>query len=318
MATSTSIRVDEDRLAPRAPKATTPTRVGDRWVNRDWLPALGLLGPNIVMYSVFILIPIALAIALSFTSWGLVGVPHFIGLGNYRAMFSDPMVWSSIKTTLLFLLFGAVPTVILGMLLAILVNVQFRFIAAMRTLYFVPAVVSFAASAVLWTWIYRPGEGILDFLLYKVGIVGPAWLGSTSYALPALAIINIWLTLPVAIILYLAALQRIPEALMEAAMLDGAGPVSRLRFIIIPSLRNMTIVVAIVAILSFSNGSFDLVNIMTAGGPINATTTFIYYIYTVTFDQIRLGYAAALSLAQLLIFALLLGGGRLLYRVVSR
>jgi multiple sugar transport system permease protein len=318
MATSTPIRIDEGRLAPRPPKATTPTRVADRWANRDWLPALGLLGPNIAMYSVFILIPIVLAIALSFTSWGLVGAPHFIGLGNYRAMFSDPMVWSSIKTTLLFLLFGAVPTVILGMLLAILVNVQFRFIAAMRTLYFVPAVVSFAASAVLWTWIYRPGEGILDFLLYKVGIVGPAWLGSTSYALPALAVINIWLTLPVAIILYLAALQRIPEALMEAAMLDGAGPVSRLRFIIVPSLRNMTIVVAIVAILSFSNGSFDLVNIMTAGGPINATTTFIYYIYTVTFAQIRLGYAAALSLAQLLIFALLLGGGRLLYRAVSR
>jgi multiple sugar transport system permease protein len=318
MATSTSLGLDKGRVAPREKGTTTSGRVEDPWANRDWLPAVGLLGPNIAMYSVFILIPILLAIALSFSNWSLVGVPHFIGLGNYRAMFSDPMVWTSIKTTLLFLCFGAVPTIILGMLLAIFVNVQLRFITVMRTLYFMPAVVSFAASAVLWTWIYRPGEGILDFLLYKVGIVGPAWLGSTTYALPALAIINIWLTLPVAIILYLAALQRIPESLTEAAMLDGAGPLSRLRFIIVPSLRNMTIVVAIISILSFSNGSFDLVNIMTAGGPINATTTFIYYIYTVTFAQIRLGYAAALSLAQLLIFALLLGGGRLLYRAVSR
>ncbi len=318
MATPTSVRVDDDRVA-RGPR---PRR-------RRW-PVCGTLGStatgcrpwgssaNIAMYAVFILIPILLAIALSFTSWALVGTPHFIGLGNYRAMFADPMVWTSIKTTLLFILFGAVPTIILGMLLAMLVNVQMRGIYFMRTLYFVPAVVSFAASAVLWSWIYRPGEGILDFLLYKVHIVGPAWLGSTTYALPALAIINIWLSLPVAIILYLAALQRIPEALIEAAMLDGAGAFTRLRFIIIPSLRNMTIVVAIISILSFSNGSFDLVNIMTAGGPINATTTFIYYIYTVTFAQIRLGYAAALSLTQLLLFILLLGAGRLLYKYVTR
>ena len=279
-------------VTPVSPQLASETVIGtgsasnarlvgkDKSANRDWLPAVGLIGPNIAMYTVFISIPILFAIFLSFTTWGLVGAPHFVGLANYREMFNDPMVLTSIVTTLLFLAFGVIPTVVLGLLLAMLINYPVRFITALRTLYFVPAVVSFAASAVLWNWIYRPGEGVLDFLLYKVGIVGPAWLGNTRTALPALAIINIWLSLPVATILYLAALQRIPEALIEAAMLDGAGAFRRLRYIIVPGIRNMTILVAIVEILSFSNGSFDLVNIMTAGGPVNATTYFhILYFY---------------------------------------
>ena len=316
-------------VTPVSPQLASETVIGtgsasnarlvgkDKSANRDWLPAVGLIGPNIAMYTVFISIPILFAIFLSFTTWGLVGAPHFVGLANYREMFNDPMVLTSIVTTLLFLAFGVIPTVVLGLLLAMLINYPVRFITALRTLYFVPAVVSFAASAVLWNWIYRPGEGVLDFLLYKVGIVGPAWLGNTRTALPALALINIWLSLPVATILYLAALQRIPEALIEAAMLDGAGAFRRLRYIIVPGIRNMTILVAIVEILSFSNGSFELVNIMTAGGPVNATTTFIYYIFTVAFSQIQLGYAAALSLAQLLLFGIILGTGRLLFKAMS-
>jgi multiple sugar transport system permease protein len=199
-----------------------------------------------------------------------------------------------------------VPTVVLGLMLAVLSNVRSRFIGAIRTLYFVPAVVSFAASAVLWNWIYRPGEGILDYLLHLIGITGPAWLSNTRTALPALDIVGIWLSLPVAVLLYLAALQRIPEQVIEAAMLDGAGAFRRLRYIIWPGVRNITVVVVIVAVLAFTNGSFDLVNILTQGGPINATTTLIYYIYFVGFDNIQLGYAAALSVLQLAMFAVLL------------
>jgi len=250
---------------------------------------------------------VLLALALSFTSWNLVGAPQWVGLANYRAMVNDPAVPQAIETTMIFLVFGVVPTVVLGLLLAILVNVQFRFVGVVRTLYFVPAVVSFAASAILWQWIYRPGQGILDFLLLKVGITGPAWLSNTHTALPALDIISIWLSLPTAILLYLAALQRIPPQVIEAALLDGAGPFSRLKNIIWPGVRNMTILVVIVTILAFTNSSFDLVNILTQGGPINATTTLIYYIYYAAFNNLQLGYAAALSVVQLLLFAAILG-----------
>jgi multiple sugar transport system permease protein len=277
-----------------------------RWANRDRAAAAGLLAPNLILFTVFIIIPVILALALSFTSWNLVGAPQWIGLGNYRQLLADPAVPQAIETTMIFLVFGVVPTVVLGLLLAMLANIQFRFIAVVRTLYFVPAVVSFAASAILWQWIYRPGQGILDFLLQKVGITGPAWLSNTHTALPALDIISIWLSLPTAILLYLAALQRIPPQVIEAALIDGAGPFSRLRNIIWPGVRNMTILVVIVTILAFTNSSFDLVNILTQGGPINATTTLIYYIYYAAFNNLQLGYAASLSVVQLLLFAAIL------------
>lgn len=278
----------------------------ERWANRDWLPGSLLIAPNFILFTVFITVPVLLGVALSFTRWNLVGSPKWVGLANYRELIKDPQVPRAIETTMQFLLFGVVPTVVLGLLLAMLVNTQFRGMAAVRTLYFVPAVVSFAASAVLWNWIYRPGQGILDYFLYKVGIIGPAWLSNTHTALPALDIIAIWLSLPTAILLYLAALQRIPPQLIEAATLDGAGAYRRLRHIILPGVRNMTVLVVIVAVLAFTNGSFDLVNIMTQGGPINATTTLIYYIYYVAFNNIQLGYAAALSVLQLMLFAVIL------------
>ncbi|HLI01927.1 MAG TPA: sugar ABC transporter permease [Acidimicrobiales bacterium] len=278
----------------------------DRWANRDWLPAVGFLTPNLVLFTVFIIIPVLLAIGLSFTSWNLVGSPHWAGLQNYRQLLNDPAVPQAIGTTMQFLVVGVVPTVVIGLVLAMLVNTQFPLVAAVRTLYFVPAVVSFAASAVLWQWLYRPGQGILDYLLHQVGIIGPAWLSNTHTALFALDIVAIWLSLPTTVLLYLAALQRIPAQTIEAATLDGAGAFRRLRYIIWPGVRNMTILVVIISVLAFTNGSFDLVNIMTQGGPINATTTLIYYIYYTAFNNIQLGYAAALSVLQLLLFGALL------------
>lgn len=319
MAVSTSSGGIADELLEETFEHRQVIRVRDARPNRDWLAALGLIGPNLVLFTVFIVVPLLLAIAISFTSWDLTGVPQFVGVANYRRMFGDSMLWQAIKTTLLFLVMGVVPTIVLGLLFAMLVNIRIRFIAAIRTLYFIPAVVSFAASAVLWQWIYRPGQGVLDFLLYKLGIVGPAWLSDPSTALPALAIVSIWLSLPIATILYLAALQRIPESIIEAATLDGAGAFTRLRYVIWPGVRTMTLLVAIVAILAFTNSSFDLVNILTQGGPINATYTLIYYIYYLAFSPPpQLGYASAISLVQLLLFVVLIAACRGIGKLLSR
>lgn len=291
-----------DRLAGQA---GVPA-IQERWADRDRGPAFAILAPNLILFTIFIIVPVILGVLLSFTDWDLTGFPRWVGLANYQQMLQDPMVPQSILTSLLFLVFGVVPTVVLGLVLAVLSNVRWRYIGVIRTLYFVPAVVSFAASAVLWNWLYQPGRGILDYLLHVAGIPGPAWLANTHTALIALDIVGIWLSLPVATLLYLAALQRIPEQVIEAATLDGAGALQRLRYIIFPGVRNITVVVVIVAVLAFTNGSFDLVNILTQGGPINATTTLIYYIYFIAFDNIQLGYAAALSVLQLAIFLVLL------------
>ncbi|MGH3217635.1 MAG: carbohydrate ABC transporter permease [Streptosporangiaceae bacterium] len=317
MTESTVERQVDDRLKPAGGRrrrsavapATGPAerKRAHRLANRDRSWAILLLAPNLLLYVVFIIIPIVLAFLLSFTSWNLVGPPQFVGFANYVQVWHDPMVPQAMETTFVFLLFGTVPTVVLGLALAVLLNANFRFIGLIRTLYFVPAVVSFAASAVLWQWIYRPGQGIVDYLLQQVGVAGPAWLSDSHTALPALDIVGIWMALPVAILLYLAALQRIPASVIEAAMLDGAGPLARLRHVIWPGVRNITIIVVIVSTLAFTNGSFDLVKILTQGGPINATTTLIYYIYYVAFDNIQIGYAAALSALQVAMFAVLLG-----------
>lgn len=286
--------------------------------NGDRKMALLMLAPNLVLFTLFIAVPIVGGVALSFTNWDLVGVPQFAGLANYDRLIHDPMVPQAVKTTVIFIALGVTPTVFIGLLLAMLVNIKFRFVSVVRTLYFVPAVVSFAASAVLWQWMFRPGQGLIDYLLYQVGVTGPAWLSDTTWALPALDIVTIWLSLPAAILLYLGALQRIPESVIEAALLDGAGPWTRLRRIVWPAVQNVTIIVVIFTLLTFSNGSFDLVNILTQGGPIDSTTTLIYYTYYVGFQNIQLGYAAALGILQLALIGAMVGALRLVGRWAQR
>jgi multiple sugar transport system permease protein len=232
-------------------------------------------------------------------------------------MFSDPLVGVVIGNTAKFMLFGVVPTVFIALGLALLINVRFRFVGVVRSLYLIPAAMSFAASAVVWRYIFLdgPGYGVVNWVISKFGVTPPNWLVSTTWSLPALDVIAIWLSLPVATILYLAALQRIPPSVIEAATLDGAGPIRRVRYIIWPMVRPMTILVAIVALLSFTNGSFDLVNILTPTGGTNySTTTLIFYIYQQGFTYGLWGYAAALSVLQIA----LIGGVLAVLRVLSK
>jgi ABC-type sugar transport system permease subunit len=273
----------------------------------DGRSAAIMVFPNLAMFTIFIVVPVLGGLYLSFTSWDITnGLPKWIGLANYRQMLHDPLVWQAAETTLKFIAFGVVPTVIISLWLAMLINFRFRFFTVVRSLYLIPAAMSFAASAVVWRYIFQdgPGYGILDYVITKFGVTNPPdWLASTTWALPALDIITIWLSLPIATVLYLAALQRIPDSLIEASTLDGCGPIRRIRYIIWPGVRYMTPLVAIVALLSFTNGSFDLVRILTQGDPIGATQTLIYYIYFESFNFGAWGYAAALSILQVVIIA---------------
>lgn len=284
---------------------------------RNAKAATAFLAANLTFFSVFVLVPIVGGLLLSFTTWDITnGLPKWVGLANYHRMFADPLVWQAVLTTLKFIAFGVVPTVVIALGLAMLINVRFRLVGLVRSLYLVPAAMSYAASAVVWRYIFLdgPGYGVLDYVISRFGVTPPDWLASQTWALPALDIVTVWLSLPAATILYLAALQRIPDALLEAAALDGAGPLRRVRYIIWPGVRYMTILVAIIALLSFTNGSFDLVNILTKGDPLYATQTLIYYIFVTGFSYGFFGYAAALSILQIV----LIGGILLVLRVFSR
>ena len=278
------------------------TRTKARTSRRDGLSAALLISPNLILFTIFVLIPVIGGLGLSFTTWNITnGWPKWVGLDNYRRMRDDPLVWESVKTTLKFIALGVIPTVFISLGLAMLINFRFRFVAAVRSLYLIPAAMSFAASAVVWRYLYLdgPGYGVINYVISWFTNTPPDWLASTTWTLPALDIITIWLSLPIATVLYLAALQRIPDSVIEAATLDGAGPFRRARHIIWPGVRYMTPLVAIVALLSFTNGSFDLVNILTKGGPLYASQTLIYYIFVNGFSYGMFGYAAALSVLQI-------------------
>ena len=226
-----------------------------------------MLGPSVVLFTVFVWIPIIGAFALSLFAWNLNGTPTWVGLANYHAMLHDPLVSKSVKNTLYFVAMGVVPTVFISLGLALLINFQFRGATVVRSLYLVPAAVSLAASAVIWQYIYEPRFGLLSYAFEHVGIKPPSegFLFTPGWALPSLDVVCIWTTLPIAILLYLAALQRIPESVIEAAMLDGAGWFRRVRYVIWPGVSDMTLLVAIISLIAFTASGFDLVNILTKG-----------------------------------------------------
>jgi len=307
---------------PLIANLSTPAPIArSRNKRRDGRWAALMIFPNLAMFTIFIIVPVLGGLYLSFTTWDITnGFPKWVGLRNYRQMFHDPLVWQACETTLKFIAFGMVPTVILSLWLAMLINFKFRGVSVVRSLFLIPAAMSFAASAVVWRYIFLdgPGYGVLDYVISKFGVTPPDWLASTTWALPALDMIAIWLSLPIATILYLAALQRIPDSVIEASKLDGAGPLRRIRYIVWPGVRYMTPLVAIVALLSFTNGSFDLVNILTKGDPINTTQTLIYYIYFESFAFGAWGYAAALSVLQVVMIAGILVVLRLVSSLVNR
>lgn len=303
------------RPRPEAPRRGPARR---RFVSRDGTAAAVMIAPNAVMYTLFVIIPALAGVALSFYEWNLFDDPVFVGLDNYRDVLTDDDAWAAMVNTIEFMVLGVLPTVLVGFVLAVLVNTRMRGVGTVRVLYFVPLVVSTAVASVLWSWLYQPQSGIFNYLLSLVGIDGPAWLANTTWALPALTLMIIWMSLPLVIILYLAALQRIPDEIMEAAKIDGAGVWRRVWQIIWPNVSAMTLLVLALQVLNFLSAPFETALIMTQGGPIDSTTALSLYIYRVAFEQGEIGAGSALSMIQFLLIVLLAGGLRLIHRVRVR
>lgn len=297
---------------PAGPAGAVPWH--RRTETRDKAAAAAFLAPNLVLYTLFVLVPTVVGIVLGFFHWDLFGSPQWAGLENYRRLFSDSVMWHSLGRTALYLLFGVVPTVLLGFMLAVLVSTKMRGVAVVRTLFFVPMIVSSAVCSVLWAWLYQPSSGIINNILGWFGIDGPAWLVDTTWALPAITIMLIWMALPLVIMLYLAALQRIPENIYEAARLDGAGPWTRLWKITWPNVSGITALIFALQVVNFMGAPFEVSLMMTNGGPLESTQALSLYIYKVAFEQSDFGYASALSMLQFVMILIVGGGMRLVQR----
>ncbi|QNE16715.1 sugar ABC transporter permease [Kribbella qitaiheensis] len=259
-----------------------------------------------IAFTLFVLVPALAGLGLSFFAWDLFTPPAWVGLANFQRLFDDPEVWTSLKITAEFVLFGVAPTVVVGFVLAVLINSRLRGVGALRILYFAPMLASSAVAAVLWSYMYDPRSGVANWLFSLFGADGKDWLTDTTWALPALVLMLIWLALPLVIILYLAGLQRIPDDIYAAASLDGATVWRQLWSMTWPNVVPTTVLVTVLQTINFVSGSFETSLIMTKGGPLGHTQTLALYAYLTAFESSDIGYASALSLLQLTIIAALI------------
>jgi len=285
---------------------------------RDNLTALAFIAPAMIGFVLFVIVPALAGLSLTFFQWDLITSPEWVGLKNINRLIADPAVWESLKVTVFFVVLGVVPTVLLGFVLGVLINQKMRGIGALRILYFAPMVASSTVAAVLWAYMYDPRSGLANQLLAKVGLTGPSWLSDTSWALPALTLMIIWLALPLVMILYLAGLQRIPDDVYAAADLDGCGRWRMLWSITWPNVLPTTVLVGILQIIDFVSSSFEVSLIMTQGGPLGSTQSLALYSYFAAFQNGEMGYASAISLFQLLLIGLIVGAVRLVTKIVAR
>ena len=278
-------------------------------MRREWSAYVFLL-PGFLIFSVFTVFALGFTIYLSFHEWQIVSVEKpYVGLQNYDDMVHDERFRHAVINTFYFT--GAVvPLQMLGGLaIALLLNTGLRGRVFLRTIYYLPAVTPFVVSAIVWKWFYNADFGLFNFYLLKTGLIDApvSFLSDKNLAMPSVIVMTVYGGIGVAMGVYLAGLQSIPDELYEAARVDGAGPWSRLRHITIPMLRPTTVFLAVIGII-FAFQQFTQVFVMTRGGPVDKTTTMLYYIYQSAFQFFEMGYASAIAFTlflMLLVFSVL-------------
>ena len=272
------------------------------WWNRNQrllIPYI-FIAPNVVVFAVFMFVPILLAFYISLNEWTLIGTPTFVGLGNYLDMLEDSEFLRAFYNTVVYTL-GTVPTSIaLGLVVALGLNRKLPGRTLLRSIFFVPVIISLVAVALIASWIFNDNYGIINAALSAVGIGGVPWLSSARWAMISLIIATLWIRLGFNMVIYLAALQSIPTELYDAARVDGASGWRRFRHITWPLLGPTTFLLVIINII-YSLHVFDLIYVMTGGGPGFSTTVLVQYIYQMAFTEGQMGYASAIGVVLYLL-----------------
>jgi multiple sugar transport system permease protein len=263
------------------------------------------LAPGFIIFSTFTLAALIFAMYLTFHRWSIIEPDKpFVGLDNYSFMIHDERFMKSVINTAYFTGASVPLTMMIGLFLALLLNQPIRFRAVFRTAYYLPVVTPFIVSALLWKWLYNGEYGLFNFYLLKAHLIDEplGWLSDQNLAMPAVILMSVWGGVGFSMVIYLAGLQSIPEELYESAKLDGAGVWGRLRYITIPMLRPTTLFLLVIGIIG-SLQVFTQIFVMTSGGPVDKTTTMVYYMYKWAFVYFDMGYASTLAFA---LFAMLL------------
>lgn len=284
-------------------------------LSRNKWPIFIGLAPALVIYLLFAIVPILISFYYSVMDWDGFTDMKFIGLANFQEALTDPVFWSSLMNNLLVVatsVFGQIP---LALFFALLLNRNLKGGKIFRTLGFLPVVISTVIISLVWGMLYNSRRGLFNKLLESVGLdqLAQNWLGDPKWAMISVCITIIWQFVGLYLIIFLAALQNIPQEIYEAAEIDGASEMKKTFFITLPMMRN-SIMVAVILCISGSLRTFDLIYVMTSGGPGHSTEVLAMYMFDQTFSSTRYGYGSALSIFIFFFSLLLVYGSTLVLK----
>ncbi len=271
---------------------------------KAYTPYLFLL-PALAFMGVFLFYPIVDVFRLSFTDYNMITEANFTGLENYSNLFNDPLFWKTLKNSFIYLI-GVVPILVVApIFLAILVNRKLAGIKWFRAAYYIPVVTSMVVVGIMWKWLYQ-GNGILNYILQTFGIINNQinWLTDPQIALFAVMAVTVWKGLGYYMVIYLSGLQSIPQELYEVSDIDGASWWQKQIHVTIPLLKPSIMLVSILSSIAAMK-VFTEVYVMTKGGPLNSSKTLVYYIYEKAFENLNLGYAAAMGFILFIVIFIL-------------
>ena len=273
----------------------TKTAYQKRLINRNRRTASLFLLPNIIGFMVFMFVPILMSFGISFTNWDGFNKIQFVGIENFRQLFRDEGFRISFINTLYYSVFFVPLTLVIALFVAVGLNCKIKGIKFYRTAFFLPYITATVAVVVVWQLLYHPSMGPVNSFLMSIGVENPPkWLSSSKWAMPAVIITSVWKSVGYYMIIFLAGLQGINADLYEAADLDGAGSVQKFFYITVPLLRPIIFFASIIAVIN-SFKVFDMVYMLTNGGPGRATNVLVYSIYTEGFRKYNFGYASAMA-----------------------
>ena len=287
----------------------TPRRARLSQTKREWVAAYLFLLPDVLGLAVFLGLPMVLALGLGFFNVSGFGAYTFVGLVNYQRMFADPLFLGSLETTAKYVAVLVPGLYVSGLGLALLVRRPLPFIGLFRGMLFLPNVVSLVVVGLIWQFLLVDRIGVVNVLLSRIGLGGRSWLGNPDLALGSLLAVTIWFLMGFYMLIFLAGLQEIPRELYDAARIDGAGALRTFRDITLPLLKPTSFFVLLVSLVAAVAGpqGFDLVYVMTSGGPANSTNLTTYYIFQQAFQYSNFGYSAAMASFLVLVLLLLSG-----------
>jgi multiple sugar transport system permease protein len=266
-----------------------------RMMSSEHFTGWAFVTPGVVIILLFGAVPIVWSAVMSFQQNNLLSPSTpFVGTANYRQLLHDPIVAQAIQHTLVYTVLFVPGTMVIGLFLAVAMNRKIRFISFYRTAAYATMAISTISEAIVFIWLFDPSYGIVNYFFSLIGLPQQQFLNSPSEALYVIVAMTIWGWTGFSVVIYLAALQGVPQMLLEAASIDGAGPWHRFRKITLPLLSPASLFLAVWLTINALQ-LFDEVYLSTQGGPLNATTVLVYYLYNEAFQQFNFGYASAIA-----------------------